>query len=234
MANPATTDRCPSPGPAAVDEGGPGFGRSTSARAVDVPPAVGDLLIAGAARALSEHGYRELSVERIIEAAGVSHAAFYASFDTKGDCLLAAHRDIFERLLARLLGACAGERQWPLKVKAAVAALFGFAKEASDEVRLLTLDALATDPMIAGQAVDSNARLAALLREGRHHTTSPALPGLTEEVLVGAAAAILGGCLRDGRVDDLEKIESQLLQIVLTPYIGAEEGARVASAAGEG
>ena len=34
--------------------------------------------------------------------------------------------------------------------------------------------------------------------------------------------------------DDLEKIESQLLQIVLTPYIGAEEGARVASAAGEG
>lgn len=191
-------------------------------------------LLAGSATALAEHGYRELSVERIIEAAGVSRTTFYANFDDERDCLLAAHEDVFERLLSRLLDACAAERRWPLKINAAVAALFAFAKEFPEEVRLLTLDALATDLTVAGQVVDSKAQLAALLREGRRHAPSgPALPGLTEEVLVGAAAAIIDARLDEGGAGDLESIEPELLQIVLTPYLGAEEGGRVASGAGE-
>src|ERR1700733_6706511 len=87
-------------------------------------------LLAGAARALAEQGYAALTVKHVIEAAGVSRTTFYANFDDKRDCVLAAHRDVFERLLALLLRACATERDWPRKVRAAVAALFAFAGEA--------------------------------------------------------------------------------------------------------
>jgi AcrR family transcriptional regulator len=186
-------------------------------------------LIVGAARALAAQDYAELTVKHVIEAAGVSRATFYANFDNKRDCVLATHRDIFERLLALLLRACATERDWPRKVRASIATVFVFATEAPDEVRLLTLDALATDLTLARQVIDSNAHLAALLREGRRHTPlGPKLPDLTEEGLVGAISAIVGERLLESGVDGLDGLEPELVQIALTPYIGVQEAARMA------
>jgi AcrR family transcriptional regulator len=190
-------------------------------------------LIAGTARALAEQGYAELTVKHVIEAAGVSRTTFYANFDNKRDCLLAAHRDVFECLLALILRACATEREWPGKVRASIAAIFAFAKETPDELRLLTLNALATDLTIARQVVDSNAHLAALLRDGRRHTPlGPALPDLTEEALVGAVSSILAGRLLEGGAEGLAGLEPELVQLVLTPYIGVQEAARVARSTG--
>lgn len=178
---------------------------------------------------LSQQGYAELTVKQVIEAAGVSRTTFYANYDNKRDCILAAHRDVFARLLALLLHACATERDWPQKTRASMAALFAFAKEAPDELRLLTLDALATDLTIARQVVDSNAHLAALLRQGRRHTPlGDALPDLTEEALVGAVSAVIAGRLLESGVEGLDGLEPELVQLVLTPYIGAREAARVA------
>ncbi len=187
-------------------------------------------LILGATQALAEHGYAALTVKHVIEAAGVSRATFYANFDNKRDCVLAAHRDAFERLLGLILRACSTEREWPFKVKAAIAALFDLAAEAPLEVRLLTLDALATDMAIAGVMTDSNTHLAALLREGRRHTPlGPLMPDLTEEALIGAVSAVLGGHLLDGGVKDLAELQPEVLQLLLTPYVGAPEAARVAT-----
>lgn len=189
-------------------------------------------LIAGAARALAEQGYAELTVKHVIEAAGVSRTTFYANFDNKRDCVLAAHRDVFERLLALLLRACATEREWPRKVRAAFATAFTFVREAPDEARLLTLDALATDLTIARQVIDSNAHLAALLRDGRRHTPlGSALPDLTEEGLIGAVSSIIGGRLLEGGGEALGGMEHELVQLVLTPYVGAQEARRVAARA---
>jgi AcrR family transcriptional regulator len=189
-------------------------------------------LIAGAARALAIHGYAELSVRHVIATAGVSRNTFYANFDNKRDCVLAAHRDAFERLLALILRACAAERDWPQKVRASIATVFAFATEAPDEARLLTLDALATDMTIARQVIDSNAHLAALLRDGRRHSPlGSELPDLTEEALIGAVSAIVGGRLLEGGVEGLDGLEPELVQLVLTPYVGMEEAGRVAKSA---
>jgi AcrR family transcriptional regulator len=190
-------------------------------------------LIVGAARALAEQGYAELTVKHVIAAAGVSRTTFYANFDNKRDCVLAAHRDVFERLLALILRACATEREWPQKVRASIGAVFAFAKEAPDELRLLTLDALATDLTIARQVVDSNAHFAALLRDGRRHTQlGSALPDLTEGGLVGAVSAIVGGRLLEGGAEGLDGLGPEIVQLVLTPYIGVPEAARVAAGSG--
>jgi AcrR family transcriptional regulator len=186
-------------------------------------------LIAGAAQALGEQGYGALTVKHVIEAAGVSRTTFYANFDNKRDCVLAAHRDVFERLARLILSACATEREWPARVRAAIGAVFALAAQAPEEVRLLTLDALATDMMIARQVIDSNAHLAALLRDGRRHTPlGPSLPDLTEEALVGAVSAILGGRLLDGDAGALTALEPEIVQLLLTPYIGTREAARIA------
>ncbi|HEY4780083.1 MAG TPA: hypothetical protein VIH47_10880, partial [Solirubrobacterales bacterium] len=116
--------------------------------------------------------------------------------------------------------------------RAAVAALFAFAGEAPDEVRLLTLDALATDLTVARQVTDSNAHLAALLREGRRHTPlGDDLPDLTEEALIGAVSTVIAGRLLDPSARQLRDLEPEVVQLVLTPYVGTGEAARMAVAA---
>jgi AcrR family transcriptional regulator len=188
-------------------------------------------LIAGAARALAEHGYTALTVRHVVEAAGVSRATFYANFDDKHECILVAHQQTFDRLLSCIVRACATEREWSAKVRAAMAASLSLIADEPCAARLLTLDALAADLVLARRAIDSNAHLAALLRDGRNRTPlGPALPDLTEEALIGAVSAIVGGRLLDGDVETLSELEPELLQLVLTPYIGVQEAARVASA----
>ncbi len=185
-------------------------------------------LLAGTAQALAERGYAALTVKHIIEAAGVSRTTFYANFDNKRDCVLAAHRAAFERLLAEMTRACASEREWPRKLRAALGALFAMATARPERMRLLTLDALGSDLTVARQVSDYNAHLAALLREGRRYTSrGPLLPDLTEEALVGAVSALLAARLPEG-AETLRAFEPEVAQLVLTPYLGADEAAQIA------
>jgi AcrR family transcriptional regulator len=186
-------------------------------------------LLAGVGRALATQGYADLTVKHVIEAAGVSRATFYANFDNKRDCVLAAHRDVFERLVALIFRACAAERQWPLKVRAAITDSFALMVAEPGAGCLLTLNTMATDMEIARQVLDSNAHLAALLRDGRRQTPlGPTLPDLIEEGLIGALSAIVTGRLLERGVEGLTDLPPELIQLVLTPYVGVEEAARVA------
>lgn len=186
-------------------------------------------LFAATARALAERDYTELTVKHVIEAAAVPRSAFDANFDNRRDCVLAAHRDVFGRLQRAILDACASERDWPQRVRAALASAFAFARRAPEEARLLTLDAVAADPVLAGAVGASKARLAALLREGRHQSVNgPTLPERVEEGVVAAALTVSGRRLREGDAEGLRSLEPEVLQFVLTPYLGIGEAAQVA------
>ncbi len=190
-------------------------------------------LLDGVASALAEHGYAGMTVGHIIAAAGVSRTTFYEIFANKRDCVLAAHHVAFGRLMAEFARACATEYEWPHKLRAAIAALFAFALVEPTRARLLTVQALATDPATVTQLSDCNTHLAALLREGRRHTPyGPGLPDLTEEALVGAVSAVIGERLGRTSANGLDKLEREVVQLLLTPYVGAAEAVRVASASG--
>lgn len=189
-------------------------------------------LIAGVSEALAVHGYAELTVKHVIEAAGVSRTTFYANFDNKQDAVLAAHRDAFERLLSAIVGACASEREWSLKVRAAIAATFALLAEQPGTARLLTLNPVAADMTIGHQVIDANAHLAALLRDGRRHTPyGPSLPDLVEEGLIGAFSGILSGRVLELGERSFAELQPEFTQLVLTPYVGARKAARIAARA---
>lgn len=186
-------------------------------------------LLDGAAVAVAEHGYAELTVAHVVSAAGVSRATFYAHYADKADVLLNAHRLAFEQVLAAIAQACRGQELWPEKLRAAVGALFSLARAEPAKLGLLTLQALATDPQATAQLNACNADLVALLRKGRHHTPlGPGLPDLTEEALIGAVAAILPPRLELSSPAALPELEREVLQLLLTPYVGAAEAGRLA------
>lgn len=188
-------------------------------------------ILNAAAAALGEYGYVGITVGRIIEVAGVSRTTFYEYFANKHECVFAAHHAAFGRLLAEFSRACAVEREWPLRLRAAIAALFAFARAEPARVRLLALQAFATDPATVNQLSICKARLAALLREGRRHTFyGPGLPGLTEEALVGAVSSVIGERLGHSPAEGLDELEREVVQLLLTPYLGVAEAVRIASA----
>jgi TetR/AcrR family transcriptional regulator len=188
-------------------------------------------LLSGVAEALTEHGYADLSVAHVLEQAGVSRTTFYDNFDNKRECVLVAHEEAFDRLAAQLFRACAGESGWPSKVAAAIAAAIDFALGAPAVARLLVLDALAAEPFLASRVLVSNDFLVGLLRNGREQCSrAAALPELTERALIGATTSIIGAHLMADQADRLPGLEPQIVQLILMPYVGLEEAARVAGA----
>jgi AcrR family transcriptional regulator len=187
-------------------------------------------LVAAMAESIARRGYAATSVEHVIELAGVSRATFYTQFDNRHDCLLAAYQAVFERLVEKVSAACASELTWEEKTARAIGAAIEFALRHPAEARLVALDTVAADAEAARRALAGADQLAAMLRTGRkHHPQALELPELTERALVGAVASVVNWRLLSG--EPLAGVESQLIQLVLTPYVGAAAAAQQAAKA---
>ncbi len=188
-------------------------------------------MLSGVASALAERGYAQMTVEHIIVHAGVSRATFYEHFENRRECALIAHEQGFNRLTGELVAACAAETEWSAKVAAGVHVAIEFATELPEEAQLLVLDAVAAEPALMTRVLASNGFLVGLLRNGREQCPRAAcLPELTERVLIGATASVIGARLLSGQADQLRDLEPQLVQLMLMPYFGIEEARRIAEA----
>ncbi len=188
-----------------------------------------DRLIAGVATAIAEHGYRDLTVEHVIGAAGVSRATFYANFENREEAVTVAHEVIFERFLGLVFRTCSAASEWPFKVKSVIEVTLEYAAVEPAQAGLLTLDALSANVEMVQQVLASTDHLAALLSRGRAHGKEAAtLPELTEKSLVGALTAIVSSRIAGGEAERLPELAPQLVELTLTPYVGAAEAKRVA------
>ncbi len=183
-------------------------------------------LAAGTIAAVAEHGYRETSVTQIAAAAGVSRRTFYSYFSTKEECFFDTY-GLFEEHLFEALGeADAGVRGWSAKVSARIATLLDFLSANPDLVRFSLLA-----PPNAGGEVGARSReflghLVDRLTEGRPEDQGrseasaielEAMPGAISSVLVSRVGAAEEARLRDAA--------PQLVELVLTPFIGRRRAA---------
>jgi len=188
-----------------------------------------DRLIAGVATAIAEHGYRNFTVRHVIAAAGVSRATFYRNFENGEEAVTSAHEAIFERFLGLVFRACNAASEWPFKVRSVIEAALDYAATEPAQVGLLTLDPLSADVEMAPQMLASIDHLAALLSRGRAlGKEAAALPELTEKSVVGALIAIVSSRIASGEAEQLPELAPQLVELALTPYVGAVEAKRVA------
>jgi AcrR family transcriptional regulator len=189
-------------------------------------------LISAAASAISERGYADLAVQDLVDRAGVSRRTFYQLFEDKLDCVFAAHNAAFSRLNSLIVDACAAESAWPDGVVAAVREALEYAAASPDEARLILISShTSSEPALARRGRAAHEQLAALLRSGRQRAKGgPAPPAATEEAIIGAAMSLVGNCLLD-EPERLPDLAPELVQIILTPYLGDGEARRFAEAA---
>jgi AcrR family transcriptional regulator len=187
-------------------------------------------LIAAVGKAAGENGYAALTVEQVIHYADVPRAIFDAHFESKEHGLVAAQDAFLDRLWLDVVNACEEVGEWPLKVRTALGALLASLVEVSSLARVFAVEAVGASLAAAERQFATLDRFAILLRDGRrHYPRAESLPAATERALVGGIASIVCGHLLMEDPQAIPSLETQLVELVLIPYLGEHEARRTAT-----
>ena len=173
-------------------------------------------LIAAMAEACAEEGYAEVAVADVVARARVSTATFYKHFDSKRDCLLAAHSELFKRLLEEINAACAAAPAGEKQVRAAIETCLELFAADPPTARLLTVEILAAGPAgseLYGETIEDLARrLRGNLNEGEEQTVADA-----EWAVVASLMALAARRVMADDADSLPELGGELTRIALAP-----------------
>jgi AcrR family transcriptional regulator len=190
-------------------------------------------LIAGLAEAVAENGYAGTTIAHITRHAAVSRRTFYEHFDSKDECFVAAYETVMNELRRRVGEAFEQEEEWPLAVKAGIAAMLGFLAAEPHLARLSMVEALVAGPVVVEHydaAIQSFVPYFQAGRKGRSKKVLAGLSPTTEEALVGGMVSLISRRVFAGRTAELEELLPDLVEFTLTPYLGSAEAAKIARA----
>ncbi len=142
-----------------------------------------------------------------------------------------AFEGAFARLQVMLEMVCVGGDPWPERVRIAVLRVLDFAAGDPAAASVLTNEALAhgADGLARYERLMSYA--ASLLEMGRAESQHGGdLPATTERSIAGGVATIVGNRVDRGGAEGLPRLLPDVLQFVLTPYLGTDEAKRIATA----
>ncbi len=180
-------------------------------------------LLAAMLQATAALTYREVSVQDVLERAGVSRPTFYEHFENKEDCFLAAFDSAAARLRDRLTSAVSKEAgSWRAQLRLAFEELLRFVAEEPDAAMSLIVDARAACPAALirrDELLDHFAGcIDTMVREqaGAGATPSP----IAAAGIVGGVESLLYTRLNGGEIEDLESLLPPLMYFAVLHYEG--------------
>jgi AcrR family transcriptional regulator len=191
-------------------------------------------LLAAAAQVACEQGAAAVTASNVLRRSGLSRRTFYELFADSEQCLLAVLQDALERATAVAVPAWRSERNWPARVRAALAELLCLFDQDAAAARLLVVESLAAGPRALRLRAQVLKRLAAAVDQGPTQPRAGAagarpLTPLTAEGAVGGVLSILHARLLDpagARGAPLSELTGALTSLVVLPYLGAAAAAR--------
>ncbi|HET6571907.1 MAG TPA: TetR/AcrR family transcriptional regulator [Solirubrobacterales bacterium] len=188
-------------------------------------------LIAGLAEAVAEKGYAAVTLSDIVRHAKVSRRVFYANFESKEQCFLAAFEVVVDHLRELIAAAAAGEDEWPRQAIAALRAALRFLAEEPDLARLCLLESRSAGPAALARFNQAVAQLAPALARGRaERPEGERLPASTEDSTLGSLVSLAQRRVAAGEAERLEALLPEFAELLLLPYLGPSEAARLARA----
>lgn len=136
------------------------------------------------------------------------------------------------QLQVAVLEACQGQGVWPAKIAAAVRAATEFAATEPERARLLTIESLIHQPDGGERYGRMIEHFAELLRADAPQDRRR--PKSTEQALVGGVARTLADHLRTEDFDALRASVSELVELLLVPYVGRAEAREWAARSASG
>ena len=190
-------------------------------------------LIAGLAEAVAEKGYAAVTLTDVVKHAKVSRRVFYANFESKEQCFLAAFEVVVGHLRELVADAVAPVRGWPQQAIAATRATLAFLASEPDLARLCLVESRAAGPAVTARFNEAVAEMAPLLALGRaERPEGERLPASTEDSTIGALVSLATRKVAAGEAAQLDDLVPDCAELVLLPYLGPAEAARLAREAG--
>lgn len=181
-------------------------------------------LIAALATTVAARGYNAVTITDVTREAQVSRRVFYANFEGKEECFLAAFAVVADHIRALAAEAAAAEDGWPRKAIAASRALLSFFAAEPDLARLCLVESQSAGPAISARFHETVHEAVPYLRLGRaERGQSRDLPPTTEESTIGALVMLASRKVAAGEAAQLVDLLPDFAEFVLSPYLGAEE-----------
>ena len=182
-------------------------------------------LIAAMLKAAADLGYRQATVQDVIDRAGVSRPTFYEHFSNKEDCFLAAFDTTAARLRDRIDAAAEkGGANWRDRLRFSLEELLRFVGTEPEAARALIVEARAASAealLRRDNLLDYFAgSVDALVRDHLPEATSHS--DITAAGVVGGVEALLYSRLNKGELDDLDALLPSLMYFIVLPYEGHE------------
>src|ERR1044072_3122572 len=187
-------------------------------------------LIAGLATAVAEHGYAAVTITHITAEAKVSRRVFYANFEGKEECFLAAF-EVLAGDVRGLAAAAAGgvaHRPPPRRPRPPPPAVLPSPAPAPPPPRLCLVESQGAGPQVAARFHEAVHEAGPFLEVGRaERERDRPLPDSTEEATIGALVSLAGRKVAAGDTEQLEDLLPDCAGFILSPYLGAEEARRL-------
>ncbi len=186
-------------------------------------------LIAGLATAVAEHGYQAVTITHITKQARVSRRVFYANFESKEECFLAAFEVVVGHIRELADVAAATVPAWPGQALAASRAVLAFLAAEPDLARLCLVESQSAGPAVSARLHEAVHEVVPFLERGRaERPPARELPPTTEESTIGALVMLASRKVAVGEAAQLEDLLPDFAEFILAPYLGAEEAGRLA------
>jgi AcrR family transcriptional regulator len=170
-------------------------------------------------------GYRETTLQQLLDRAGVDLAAFHRHFDDLEDCFCATYQEFALAFFQRAAAAFAAASGWREQIRAVAYELLDFFKEDSERAQFVLIEILYAGPRAQLAREQSMQMLYVLIDRGREQLADP---GSVPEEL---AATIGGGIYNRIRMQltaqpdnpaRWDPIVPELMYSVVEPYLGTE------------
>jgi AcrR family transcriptional regulator len=190
-------------------------------------------LIAGLASAVAAKGYAAVTLTDITREAKVSRRVFYANFEGKEQCFLAAFEVVLEHLRELVGEAVEPVAGWPQRAIAATRAVLAFLASEPDLARLCLVESRGAGPAVTARFNQAVGEIAPPLRQGRAERPlgERPLPDSTEDSTIGSLVSLAYRKVAAGEAAQLEDLLPDCAEFVLAPYLGPAEASRLARAA---
>lgn len=177
-----------------------------------------------------DRGYDSTSVQRVLERAGTSRRAFYENFANKEECFLAAYRATGGDVIERMSIAASDQREWRLRLRAALDALLSFLDDEPAIAGALFIEVHAAGASAAHARIDLMRRMAALVspsaatdrNEGRLNGGDVGRSSMTADGVVGGIDSAIRNRLRDETGWSCSELLPELMYFAVLAYEGPE------------
>ncbi len=171
------------------------------------------------AQVAATKGYTVTTIADITSVAGVDRRVFYTHFADKQQAFLAVHEFCVQQLLAVTASAFFSASSWPERAWEAMRAYTQFQSTHSIVAHTALVESHAVGPPAVQRIDDGRAAFAIFFQEGNQFASQPP-SRTTMEASLGAIFELFYHQARQGRSDQMSRLNCNGAYIMLAPFLG--------------